>query len=86
MTPADIETIREAAAMLDGEALILRHGHCKPPEFTDWDGDIGAQESHDEMRSLVGRLYDVAERMERDSKRPDPLAQALNEGDGVYRP
>ena len=64
LTAADAETIKDAAALLDGEALILRHSHCKPPEFTDWDNDLGAKESHDEMKALVGNLYGIASRLE----------------------
>ena len=32
------------------------------------------------------RLARIGQRVERDAKRPDPMSQYLNEGDGVYRP
>lgn len=65
LTAADIEIIREAAAMLDGEAMAMRQSHCRPPDHTDWTGDPIAKQAHDEMVALVGKLYDVAERMEK---------------------
>ena len=60
---ADIELIESTAAMIDGEALILRHSRASGPDHSDFGDDIGAKETHDEMKKNVVDLYALAERM-----------------------
>ena len=90
ITLADIELVTDAAILLDEEALVLRQCHCKPPAYTDWEGDNNAQASHDRMKALVEQLHDLADRL-RAENRADictarAMCEALNTGDGVYRP
>jgi hypothetical protein len=64
LTLAAVEALRAAAQVLDEEALMLRRCHTKPPNHDDWAGDIGAQESHDELRAHASAVYDIADQIE----------------------
>jgi hypothetical protein len=52
----------------------------------------GVTFSYEDFRNVFNalpeliRLARIGQRVERDAKRPDPMSQYLNEGDGVYRP
>ena len=39
-----------------------------------------------QLLQLIKNLEKRIAKMEKSAKSPDPLSQALNEGDGVYRP
>lgn len=47
-------------------------------------GAVGPHQSDDGVTNLGPKAIELWNK--RGSNRPDPLSQALNEGDGVYRP
>lgn len=61
--PEDIETIENAAALLDGEALMLLHSCAAAPAYENFGEDIGAKECYDAMKQSVAQLYALAGRM-----------------------
>ena len=81
ITAADIETIEAAAALLDGEALMLRHCSTHGPDHTDFGDDIAAEESYNEMQASVAALYALAERL-----KEVPNAQAVRTAEGGSEP
>jgi hypothetical protein len=60
---SDIETIEEAAAILDGEALALRECSTIGPDNNDWTGEDDALATYQHWKQIVERLYALAERM-----------------------
>ena len=63
------------AAFLTEERGRMVHPDCLAHEHL-WRRIAEQRREIEELRALVDRLLG----------RPDPLAQALNEGDGTYRP
>ena len=62
-TKADIELINEAAAILDGEALVLRQCSTLGPDNNDWTGADDALATYKHWKKIVDQLYALAERM-----------------------
>lgn len=62
-TPADIDLVEHAAAIIDGEALALRLCSTLPPDHHDWTGEETSREYHDAMKSCAVNLYALADRM-----------------------
>lgn len=62
MTPADVATIEDAAATLDGIAADIQISTAKGPDHSDWTGEEDSKREHDRLRELVAKLYDLAER------------------------
>ena len=70
---------------LDALEALEKKAEASGPWMDSYDRNIfnGAVRSY--WPELI-RLARIGQRVERDAKRPDPMSQALNEGDGVYRP
>jgi hypothetical protein len=60
---SDIETIEEAAAIIDGEALALRQSSTRGPNFDNWTGEDDALATYQHWKNIVEQLYAIAERM-----------------------
>ncbi len=60
---SDIETIEEAAAIIDGEALALRQSSTRGPKFDNWTGEDDALATYQRWKKLVEQLYALAERI-----------------------
>jgi hypothetical protein len=59
MTPAQRETIADAAAMLDGLALELRRAHAFPPAYLVIpDPEVAKEEMH--IKRVVAKLYAIS--------------------------
>jgi hypothetical protein len=59
MTPAQRETIADAAAMLDGMAFELRLSHGLPPDYkTIPEPEVAEEEKR--IKRVVSELYDIA--------------------------
>jgi len=54
--------IRDAAAMLEAEATVLRESHTRPPEHTEWPGDQTVRVEHDKMLRVAKQLRAIADR------------------------
>jgi hypothetical protein len=76
--------LRRAADRIaeDAECLFTSHT-LVDGSFVD-DADARGEYFDDVL--LVHALRREAEKVEQDAARPDPLGEALNMGDGVYRP
>lgn len=78
-------TLARAAAILEREAGAIKESLTVAGR-SGWvlsdEADRQAKADHDEMLELAAKLRLMAGL----ESRPDPLSQALNEGDGVYRP
>lgn len=59
MTPEQREIVANAAAMLDGFALELRHGHAIPPQYDIIPEPEVAREYH-RIKHVVAELYDIS--------------------------
>lgn len=56
MTPAELETISTAAALLDGMALDLRCAHNLDPFAPTWEGEESAKRLHDQAKGTSDAL------------------------------
>lgn len=63
MTPADINLIEIAAALLDGYALDIRMAHNVNPQAPDWKDEPDAKAMHDQTKGTSDALCELADRM-----------------------
>lgn len=68
----------EAATEIEAVADSLAESHRIRGGADMWDSDAPRHE--------YVRLMDLARRLRAADRRPDPLGEALNSGDGSYRP
>lgn len=80
MTPADRQTLLAAAALLDEDARCLSACHTIRGEWPAYEQN--AKTAYDRTVHLAGELRRIAAA----EAGPNFLDQALNEGDGTYRP
>lgn len=62
-TPADIEALEQAAAMLDTQALTVRLGATVPPEYERWP-DAEEKVYYDDLKASANAMYALAERLQ----------------------
>jgi len=72
-----VTLLEEAAIEIESVADEFR-ASCVVPGTDEWPDEA--------ERAEYNRLMDLVRRLREEDRRPDPLGEALNSGDGTYRP
>ena len=63
MTPSDISTINQAAALLESVALDIRHSHNVDFMAPTWEGEATARADHDKFKATADALNAILDRI-----------------------
>lgn len=77
------------ALLRDLHAFLVVDRDCLYDSVTNIDGIYDSdddREAVEEADELINRVNSAIEDLENDMRRPDPLGEALNSGNGSYRP
>lgn len=85
MAEKPVSLYEEAAAEIEELAKDWRHTNARYAYFVEPGSGVWLWPNKGDEEEY-NRLMDLVRRLRKAARRPDPLGEALNSGDGSYRP